>query len=220
MNNGFHWENITHVLLDLDGTLLDRDFDDHFWLETVPGEYAKKQGIPLSKARERLLEVYHREAGTLNWFDIDFWGSEFGLDIRALQEREGDNIRTLPNAVAFLQFVKGMGKPLHLLTDAHPGTLATKFKYVPLEKYFDSVLSAFDLGCIKQERCFWEEAASRIGFHPSTSLFIDDRPQVAQSARKFGVGYVFIKAGSCGSRPPEYHPGFFPVIDFREIIEN
>jgi putative hydrolase of the HAD superfamily len=31
------------VLLDMDGTLLDRHFDDHFWMEHVPGTYSLKR---------------------------------------------------------------------------------------------------------------------------------------------------------------------------------
>ena len=31
-----HWNGIDHVLLDLDGTLLDLDFDNHFWQVLVP----------------------------------------------------------------------------------------------------------------------------------------------------------------------------------------
>ena len=30
------WDDIDLVLLDMDGTLLDKHFDDHFWEEYVP----------------------------------------------------------------------------------------------------------------------------------------------------------------------------------------
>ena len=36
------WNQIDTILLDLDGTLLDLNFDLEFWLEYVPEVYSKK----------------------------------------------------------------------------------------------------------------------------------------------------------------------------------
>ena len=41
----FPWDDITWVLLDMDGTLLDKHFDDYFWETLVPQEYARRQGM-------------------------------------------------------------------------------------------------------------------------------------------------------------------------------
>lgn len=37
-----NWEKIDTVLLDMDGTLLDLNFDNHFWNEFVPLKFAEK----------------------------------------------------------------------------------------------------------------------------------------------------------------------------------
>ena len=37
-------KDIDWVLLDLDGTLLDKYFDDYFWGHLVPEKYAEKYG--------------------------------------------------------------------------------------------------------------------------------------------------------------------------------
>ena len=39
------WSRIDHVLLDMDGTVLDLAFDTHFWRDLVPLHYAQAQGI-------------------------------------------------------------------------------------------------------------------------------------------------------------------------------
>ena len=39
------WEKIETVLLDMDGTLLDLHFDNHFWLTHVPECYAEKHDM-------------------------------------------------------------------------------------------------------------------------------------------------------------------------------
>ncbi|HEC04859.1 MAG TPA: haloacid dehalogenase, partial [Thiothrix sp.] len=35
-----NWDEIQTVFLDMDGTLLDLHFDNHFWLEHLPIHYA------------------------------------------------------------------------------------------------------------------------------------------------------------------------------------
>mgnify|MGYP002053922159 CR=1 FL=1 len=35
------WNHIESVFLDLDGTLLDLHFDNHFWVEFVPEHFAQ-----------------------------------------------------------------------------------------------------------------------------------------------------------------------------------
>src|SRR5881397_4004746 len=41
------WATIRTVLLDMDGTLLDRAFDDHFYLEALPAHYAAANRMPV-----------------------------------------------------------------------------------------------------------------------------------------------------------------------------
>lgn len=40
----FNWKTIDTVLLDMDGTLLDLHFDNHFWLSLVPQEFKQATG--------------------------------------------------------------------------------------------------------------------------------------------------------------------------------
>ena len=77
----FPWEQVDWVLLDMDGTILDKYFDDYFWETLVPEEYARRRGLDLTDAKQELFARYQREEGTLNWTDIDFWSRELELDI-------------------------------------------------------------------------------------------------------------------------------------------
>ena len=42
------WHEIDSVFLDMDGTLLDLHFDNHFWREHVPLRYAEKHNIDIA----------------------------------------------------------------------------------------------------------------------------------------------------------------------------
>jgi putative hydrolase of the HAD superfamily len=218
MKNEFSWDVITHVLVDLDGTLLDRDFDDHFWEETVPLEYARSHGISVETACSLIMNAYKREEGSLNWFDVYFWSREFQLNILDLKVRESHGINALPGAYEFLEFINREQKSVHLVTDAHPQTVAVKMEYVPLRHYFDSILSSFDVGYAKGQTNFWQAAQRLIGFTPETTLFIDDRLAVLYSARRYGIAHVFHKAVSSRTRPPDFNGDFYPVIDFTELL--
>ncbi|HDO29755.1 MAG TPA: haloacid dehalogenase, partial [Desulfobacteraceae bacterium] len=44
------WHDIDTVLLDLDGTLLDKHFDDYFWEEYVPENYSLLRGLSVEQA--------------------------------------------------------------------------------------------------------------------------------------------------------------------------
>ncbi|MCR3805809.1 haloacid dehalogenase, partial [Pseudomonas aeruginosa] len=44
------WSAIDTVLLDMDGTLLDLHFDNHFWLEHLPQRYAERNGLSRTEA--------------------------------------------------------------------------------------------------------------------------------------------------------------------------
>jgi FMN phosphatase YigB (HAD superfamily) len=61
----FPLDEIKYVLLDMDGTLLDKYFDDYFWEHLLPEKYAEKERISFGRAKEELLAKYHaRPQGT------------------------------------------------------------------------------------------------------------------------------------------------------------
>ena len=45
------WQKINSVFLDMDGTLLDLHFDNHFWREHVPLRYAEQNNISLERSQ-------------------------------------------------------------------------------------------------------------------------------------------------------------------------
>src|SRR3990170_12079 len=91
------WELVDYILLDMDGTILDKYFDDYFWEDFVPEEYAKKNKLTIYEAKKKLLERYKLEEGKLTWTDLDFWSVELGLNIPELKDRISDLIKIQPN---------------------------------------------------------------------------------------------------------------------------
>ncbi len=207
------WDEIDWVLLDMDGTLLDKHFDDYFWETLVPEEYAKRRGLDLAQAREEVFAAYKRQEGTLNWTDIDFWSRELELDIPALKEGIRHLVEVHPDSEPFLQYLRQLGKKVALVTNAHYKTLDLKMNQVGLLGYFDVVVSSFDLGAPKETRQFWELLAERLQFDPQRTLLVDDNREALQAARDFGIRYVYFK-GISSSRGEAETSRRFPVLHY------
>jgi len=215
----FPWDDVTWVLLDMDGTLLDKHFDDYFWETLVPEEYARRQGMPLALARDLVFARYQREEGTLNWTDIDFWSRELELDIPALKEGIRHLIEVHPDTENFLKFLQLKDKRIALVTNAHYKTLNLKMNHTGLLDYFDAVISSFDLGSPKEETRFWEILLERLHFDPAHTLLVDDNADALAAARTFGIKYPFFKAKSSSRLGPENHPDFPSIESFHELMD-
>jgi HAD superfamily hydrolase (TIGR01509 family) len=216
---GFPWQEISWVLLDMDGTLLDKHFDDYFWETLVPEQYALRQGLSLADARNLVFASYKRQEGTLNWTDIDFWSRELHLDIPALKEGIRHLIEVHPDTEDFLKFLQEKGKKVALVTNAHTKTLALKMNHTGLLGYFDEVVSSFDLGAPKEEAHFWEILQERLGYDPAQTLLVDDNAEALAAARACGIKYPYFKAKSSSRQEAEAHPEFPSIEDFHEIMD-
>ncbi len=215
----FSWPEIAWVLLDMDGTLLDKHFDDYFWESLVPEQYALRQGLALADARDLVFARYKKQEGTLNWTDIDFWSRELNLDIPALKEGIRHLIEVHPDTEDFLRFLREQGKQVALVTNAHYKTLSLKMNHVGLLDYFDEVVSSFDLGAPKEELRFWEILQERLGFDSTQALLVDDNAEALAAARAFGIKYPYFKAKSSSRQEAESHPDFPSIESFYELMK-
>ncbi|MEW6586363.1 MAG: HAD-IA family hydrolase [Nitrospirota bacterium] len=211
-------DDIRYILLDMDGTLLDKYFDDYFWEHLVPEKYAEKHKITFGKAKEGLFQKYKSHEGTLNWTDLDFWSNELGLDIPALKEQIKHLIEVHPHVENFLMTVRRQKKKVFLVTNAHYKSIDLKFKKTQIGKYFDAVLSSFDVGHPKESTRFWKEAERRLGFEKHKTLFIDDTKEILKTARKYGIKYILYKARSNSKVKPVRSNEFTHITDFDELL--
>ncbi len=210
---------IKWVLLDMDGTLLDKYFDDYFWEHLVPENYAEKHGMTFGRAKKELLSKYKAHEGTLNWTDIDFWSEQLSLDIPALKEQIKHLIEVHPHVEDFLGELKKHRKRVYMVTDAHYKVLDLKLRKTRIGKYFDKCISSSEIGFPKERMEFWRKTEKLIHFDKEETLFIDDTSGILKTAQSYGIRYLLLKTRA-NSRKKDMVTGDFPVLrDFGELLD-
>lgn len=184
------WADIDTVLLDMDGTLLDLHFDNHFWLEHLPQRYAELRGVSREAANAELLPLFRSHAGTLPWYCTDFWSRELNLSVRDLKREVAHLIALRPHADSFLTALRGARKRVVLITNAHRDSLSLKLERIELAPYFDRLISSHDYGFPKEDQQFWHALQQDCHFEATRSLFIDDSLPILRSARRYGVAHL------------------------------
>jgi putative hydrolase of the HAD superfamily len=212
------WNKIDTVLLDMDGTLLDLHFDNYFWREHVPLRFAEKHNTDIDKAREEVYDRYRNAQGTIDWYSVDYWTRELGLDIALLKEEVDHLILVHPHVIDFLDAVRKRGKRTVLVTNAHGKSLRLKMNRTQLGEHLDALVCAHDLGLPKEEVRFWERLRSIERFEPRRTLLVDDNPEVLSSARDYGIGHL-LAVLQPDTRGPVREPRGFPaILSFSEIM--
>ena len=211
-------KEIRYVLLDMDGTLLDKYFDDYFWEHLVPEKYAEMKNITFGRAKEELLAKYKTHEGTLNWTDIDFWSKEVDIDIPALKEQIRHLIEIHPHVEDFLHMLRRHRKKVYLVTNAHYKVLDIKLKKTKLGGYFNAAVTSFEIGYPKEMLEFWERVERKLGFEKEKTLFIDDTVAVLKTAAEYGIKYILHKTYASSKAEKGISKKFPAIEDFRELM--
>lgn len=212
------WDTIDKVFLDMDGTLLDLHFDNHFWLHHVPLRYGEARGLSLEGARAHLLPRYRDIEGTLNWYCVDHWSQALGLDIALLKEEVKHLIGVHPHVVDFLKALASQGKQRVLVTNAHQKALALKMERTQLGGHFEHCICAHDLGLAKEDPGFWPRFQQTLPFDPRRTLFVDDSLGVLRAARRYGFIHLIavLEPDSKGARRSTEE--FPAIVNFSDLL--
>lgn len=211
------WGDIDTVLLDMDGTLLDLHYDNHFWQVYVPEKFAERHGLPRDEAHAECFRRYNAKAGTLEWYCVDYWSQQLQLDIAQLKEEMAHLIAIHPDVPEFLATTRRAGKRVVLVTNAHRKSLNLKMDRTGLHVFFDAMHVSHELGFAKEDPAFWGALRVREPFDPGRSLLVDDSLPVLRAARQSGIAHLRAVARP-DTRQPEKDVGEFSAIrHFKDI---
>ncbi len=212
------WNTLDTVLLDMDGTILDRHFDDHFWLHHVPKRWAEKHHVTFEEAQHKLHALFRSQERTLNWTDLDYWSDRLSLDIPVLKLELEHMIQVHPGVVEFLQYCRQHGKHLWLITNAHSKTLDIKMKKTRIGHLFDGVVSAHSVGLPKEDAGFWEALQSFVSFDPSRTMLGEDSETNLGTAAQYGIRYLFYISRYSSAIVPQGSKQYHSIEYFTRLI--
>lgn len=214
------WHQIDSVFLDMDGTLLDLHFDNHFWREHVPLRYAERNRLDIEDARSELVPRFRLKEGTLDWYCVEYWSRELGMDIVELKREVHHLIAVHEYVTEFLHRTRAAGKRVVMVTNAHEKSLALKMEVTGLAHAFDALVCSHTLGYPKEDLRFWHRLGDTERFDPASTLFIDDSLPVLRTARDFGIGHIIAVRKPDSRSPARDIEGFMSIDSFREILPD
>jgi HAD superfamily hydrolase (TIGR01509 family) len=214
------WDQIDDVLLDMDGTLLDRHFDNFFFEEELPRRYAVLQGLSFEESRERLMAMYRSVEGELAWTDLHYWTDRVGIDVVAMHKELNHMIGFLPGAKEFLRQLRQRGKRVTVITNAHQTGVAVKAAKTGLDQHVDRIVDAFEVGYLKMRPEYWPSCQQLVGFEPKRSLYVDDDESCLDAAKRFGIVEIIHSAKSSSQLPPAFSTSFASVEELSLLMNG
>ena len=64
-----------YYLIDLDGVILDTNYDNYFWQKYVPSVYAKKKNLSEKDAISVTHALFNYKRKSKDWYDVDYWSN-------------------------------------------------------------------------------------------------------------------------------------------------
>lgn len=214
----FTWAEIDCVFLDMDGTLLDKYYDDYFWEHFVPEVYAASNLVDIADARKLLLETYQSVESTLQWTDLDYWSDRLGLDIVALKRKIRHLVNIHPHVIDYFEYMQKIGKKMYLVTNAHPKTVKIKMEQVNIEKWFARMICSQEVGAAKEQPEFWHKLQQLLPYDAKRTLFADDTEKVLHSARESGLHHLIHIAKPSSRLPVQFSTHYQSIVNFEELL--
>lgn len=198
--------HVTHILLDMDGTLLDLHYDNVFWGDTLPRHWAQVHGHDPDTAALKLRDTFESQRGQLTWYSLPFWEQTLQVDLVALQQAHRHQIKLLTDTVPVLEALKQAGKTLWLVTNADPQVMQTKLAQTGIASFFEICITSHDVGLPKEQPGFWDAFQAGYPFPKQHAIFVDDTGSVLARAAQAGLAAVFAMAQPDSTLAPKDHP--------------
>ncbi|MCD8368328.1 MAG: HAD family phosphatase [Clostridiales bacterium] len=175
------------LLFDLDGTLID---SNEVWRE-VDVSFLAKRGLPWS--REYHEGVVHASLPAGAKFTREFCHLEDSEEsiiaewLAMVQQSYGEEIPLKPGARDFLSLCADRGERMAIYTSCARPLCEAALRHHGIDRYFETVLYASELGVEKRSPDGFHMAAARLGVAPADCVFFDDSPLSCAGALEAGM---------------------------------
>ena len=176
------------------------------------------RGMTVAAAQETLAPRFEAKVGTLEWYCLDHWTRDLGMDMKTLKREHRAHIRFLPGAEDFLLSVRARGKRLTVVTNAHRDTFAVKAERTGLDRLVDSVVCSHDFAAPKESLEFWRALERHAPFDADRTLLVEDSLAVLAAARAYGLKHTLAIRRPDSQQPPRAIADFSSVDGVFELV--
>jgi HAD superfamily hydrolase (TIGR01549 family) len=181
------------ISFDVDGTLVDPDFNDLIWQRVIPELVAKKENIDFNTALQKVQREYDIVGEKDNkWYDINYWIEYFHLDVnyKKLLEKYENEIKIFPETYQVLEQLT-TSYQLICISSMPREFLQPKLKKI--EKFFYSTFSALsDYQQLKNKEVY-KKICQEINIPPEKVLHIGDSEKSDYvAAKEAGLNVLLI----------------------------
>lgn len=118
---------------------------------------------------------------------------EYEEDIREVMRRSGECIKAMDYAETWTKYLKGRGYHLYILSNYSAYMLERTKTEMPFLKYTDGEVFSCDVKAIKPEPEIYQILIDLYHLNPEKSVFIDDREDNCEAARKAGMKAIVFR---------------------------
>lgn len=212
------WKHIDTVLLDMDGTLLDLNFDNYFWLEYLPQRYAQEFNMDPEDVKAVIHKKYKAVEGTLEWYSTTYWSEALNIDVVALKHEVRHRVTELPFCHEFLDGLKAAQKDIVMVTNAHHDSLNLKMEKTGMAHKFDRLITVHEFSLPKEDIKCWDEVQKIHPFDRRRTLLVDDNLNVLKSAEQYGIENLLAIYKPDSRAPVKDVEHFQAIHTFDEIL--
>ena len=110
----------TAILLDLDGVILNLDYDIKFWESWLPEQVASQSNQSLEEIKTKIQAEIDIQRGTLNFYDLNYWDDLLNVDCMQIIKEQKEKCSYLEGSYEALQRLSTLKNPKYILTNGDP----------------------------------------------------------------------------------------------------
>lgn len=163
--------------LDMDGTLVEPEFNELVWNYGIPRLYAEREKLGFTEAKEYVNREYQKVGdGAVEWYDIKFWFDRFGLpgSWQDLMAEFKDRVRLYPEVRGVLDDLRKR-YDLVLTSNSTREFIGMELGQSGLATHFKEIFSATsDFGQVKKTPEFFAHICELLKIRPEKLVHVGD----------------------------------------------
>ena len=207
-------------IFDLDGTITD---SNGLWLE-VDDEFLTRRGLTITQEYQDMVgrAIFPTAAEyTRSYYDLEDSPQSIMAEWEELADYHYRHLVSLkPGALEFLRQCKAEGRPMALFTACRPTLCRVVLERFGLEKFFDHIVYAEEIGLEKHDPACFTHLSQLIGAPPEECVLFDDSPSNCATAQAAGMEAVGICDPFYSHRQEELKASCHRyILSFEELLK-